>query len=685
VSEVQEAVEEGEPKRLQIGERGADGRVYLGYAIVGRKIIHSSVSSIKKFDPRYDGCQRRWFYQYREGKKEDKTAAQTGGSKYGKQLEDYLKTGVDKMQPVLLAVKHYFPKPGPDLEVEQELGSDIGRAIALRTLLVQSQLTDTREAEAEIKRCAGLVLAGVPITGAPDVRHRRGEYIDESGQLRREAPGMRVVSIDDLKTTKRINDHTTRGGKLLQGWALTAEEVVADTQMVGYGVHASDLYPDTTHVRLAHNYAQTENGFCGARRMGLVTVEYLRRRWDEHDAPVMREMIDVAAEEDAQKVPFNTKACKSFGRDCPHLSYCQPERTLNDVFDFNCLSGKGETMSNGLFDDLAAAPSTNGVSHPPASSGSLGLFGPQTQEPPPIPPPIMGDEERQRQIEEAKAKLRKHPLEGAEEHGYRVGQPCNGHGFYQSSTRQAFIAVEAGHKCPACATAMPAVPTVGAVNPLDAPPFDPVAAQKPLPPEEIAKISDAEIRGRAEAIAKAAQERAALEAQAAGTTEKKSSGFCSASGTTILLTDKQKVTRKLKCPGDGCDKEHKIKDKDFTQDLSSMVVPKHRVRGSELAATTPPAVPPPPAVAQAPAVPPPIPPPAMTGEMTSMVNEMFGTPAAPPQPAPSPPSAQPPALPLSVAPEPPKSWLKDSQAIALLTSIDASLKKLIELQEIKSK
>jgi hypothetical protein len=622
-----------EPRRLTIGERGPDGRVYLGYAIINRKIIHTSVSSIKQFDPTGDtGCPRRWFYRFREGKKEEKSKAQTGGSEYDKQMESYLKTGTDNLQPVLLPVKHLFPKPGPDLEVQADPAKDIGRAIAMRTMLCGNlpPSIDRTALESELVRSAGLVAAGIPVTGAMDCRHRRGEYVDEGGRVLPEDPGMRVASIDDLKTTKRINDHVTRGGKILQGWALTADEVVVDTQMVGYGVAEHNEHPETTHVRLAHNYAQTENGLMGVRRMGLVTVEHVVRHWEGRVEPLVREMVDVAAADKAHDVPVNTRACKSYGRECPHMSYCQPDRTLADVFDLTTGGAgavdTGENMSgNGLFDTLVGA---NGVAQHASQVEGNGLFGAQPPALPTTPPPVMGDAERQRQIDEAKAKLRRHPLEGVD--GYVVGQDCNGKGYYASSNGQGFVPIEPGHVCKACAQA-PQIPHVGQVNPLDSPPFDPVVASKPLPLEQVVKIEDPEIRARAEAVAKAAAEREALQKQASGETEKKkTTGNCAAGGTTVPLTQKEIKDRRKKCPNEDCNLVHKIKDKDFTQDFSSMVVPKHRLRFEAPAKSQPQAQPQapqlstaPPELPPLPSTPPPLPNPS-PGEMTSMVDEMFG-------------------------------------------------------------
>lgn len=537
----------------------SSARPYLGHAVVDGNIRFLSVSQIVVFDPAQEGgCNRRWAFRYVFGKKEPSTPAQLAGQEYARQLEHYLKTGEDILQPVLRAAKHFFPRPGPDLEVERELG-DIATAMKLREALLRPENASGRDMiAAEIRRVAGLTAAGIPLIGAADFRHRRGEYIDSDGMVRREDPGMRVVETADLKTTARIDAHISHGGHQYPGYAKTTEEILAHPQMVGYGVHGHNIYPDATHARLSHIYAQTKNGLAGAKRTGLLPVEEVLRRWERVEA-VAREMEQVARAKEPKHVPPNLKSCNAFHRECPHAGYCV--RPKGDVIDLFAIGSRGETtMTLSLFDMVKS----NGVSTTTAPSSSpvpevhttapMGLFAQaEAVAVPPLPvsPPLPDaewqakkDAERARLLAEdavSKSAAARHPLEGLE--GYAVGQNCAGNGYYANRNGQGFIPVEPGH---ACATCAPALPRIDAINPLDAPPVDPIAEADPLPPEVIATIENPELRQRAEEHARAHAARRLEAAQSSGK-EGKVSGRCPAGHQRVVLAEGQDK-RKYTCP-----------------------------------------------------------------------------------------------------------------------------------------
>lgn len=672
-------------------------RPFLGRAILNGRVRFSSVSQIVMYDPSMDGgCPRRWAFAYKWGKKETKTDAQKKGSEeYATSLERYLKTGEDALVPVLRAAKHLFPKPGLDLDVEKPLG-DMVRAIQLREALLNRPPGSWPELlVGEIERAAGLIAAGVPIDGAADFRHRRGKYIDSDGALRDEQSGLLVVEIGDLKTTSRINDHTTRSKRIERGYAKTVEQVLAHPQMVGYGVHAANIHPDATHVRLSHVYAQTKHGFAAAKRTGLITVEEVRRRWLRVEG-VVREMVDVAATADKpERVPVNVDSCFAYNRECIHAPYCdRPERTVMDMLQ---IRPRGErNMGNGLFDTLAQSGHSNGAAAPP----QMGLFAPppppaSAVPPPPAPspppPPVMGDAERAAQIDAEKKRLlgtdtntdpgtgikifrehgngqreplndaarvaaqRRHPLEGID--GYTVGQGCNGRGYYANQKGQGFIDVEAGHvHTPACAIASPApppppiaIPHIGAVNPADGPARDSVVESTPLSAEAIAAIVDPEVRARAEEHARAHAARAAAEAALQPAAEAKTTGRCPGAKQTIATTPALVNDKKIDCPV--CGKSVKLKKTDFSADFATATVPGHmmaqREGASASGASPQPPAPPTAPVAAAPPPPsipaPPTPPPAAPVA------------AAPPPPPPSIPAPPVGAHPATVPPAPPSA------------------------------
>ena len=399
-------------------------RPFLGRSVLDGRIRYSSVSQIRIFDPAPNdggGCPRRWAFAYIYGKKETKTEAQKKGSnEYAKQLEILLKTGEDTLTPVLRAARHYFPRNGSDIESEKKLG-DIEAAIQIREAMFLPG-ADIPALSKQLEQVAGLVAAGIPLDGAADFRHRRGEYIDENGSLVKEVFGSSVVEIGDLKTTSRINDHVSHqgNGKLYRGYAKSVEEILKDHQMVSYGKHATVRYPDITHVRLSHIYAQTKNGFAAAKRTGLLTVDEVLRRFEVTEG-VMRDMVSVAASaKKPEDVPTNIRSCNAFNRECTHAPYCdRPKGTIDDLFQIQPhLHSKGALQMNSLFDTVK--PTQNGVASSTAASPSL--FGaPVAAPPPPVPPPppmSTADYQAAKDAELARLKAqeivtRRHPLERA--------------------------------------------------------------------------------------------------------------------------------------------------------------------------------------------------------------------------------------------------------------------------------
>lgn len=574
------------------------------------KLRFVSVSQMVAFSPEFEGgCNRRWAFARIFGKKEPEFAVQAAGKDFAKELESYFKTGVDAFSPVLRAAKHFFPHPGPDIEAEQPLGDAEG-AIRLRDAYLEpAGIPGTKRMLAvQMLALAGLTASNIPVIGAADFRHRRGEYIDERGVLRREAPGLVVAEIGDLKTTSRIFSHTSRTGKIYPGRAKTVEQVLAHPQMVGYGVHAANRNPDLTHVRLTHVYAQTKHGYAAARRTGLLSVEEVRTRWRKYDA-LAREMEDVArTATKPEDVPANLNSCFAFYRDCPHAAYCErPARSIEDL-----LKTRGDQRMPTLFDDVTDVPKNGAPAAPTSAPPKLplpsGLFT-EGQPPAPAAAPPMTDAERAAAIEAGKARLLgqisagRVPVGSLE--GYRAGQGCNGRGFYANANGQGFVPVEAGHvHTAACAVAIPR--EVGSINPPDSPPDDPTRDMAPLSPEQIAAIEDPELCAHAERHAAACAERAAKEAPAA--VKKKSGGKCPSGGSVVKLSPTEIAKRKFDCPG--CGKKIDVRDKDFTADFTGATVPGHNVP-KEAAPSAPPPLPaaaqsPPPLPAR-PAAPPPLP------------------------------------------------------------------------------
>ena len=613
--------------------REIGAKPFLGRAIYQGKIQFLSVSQIVHFDPEHNGCPARWYFErveMKKGEETDKVDALKQGDDAAKILATYLKTGVDNLPPILLAGKHLLPKPGPDLEIEEDLAPDILRAIDLRKDILSGRVMPTPETWAQLERYAGVCAVGVPLVGAADFRHRRGEYVDD-GYLRKEDPGMRVAEIGDHKTTKRIEGYTTRGGHEVPGYAKSADEVCRHPQMVGYGRHAMLKWPDLTHVRLGHIYYQKAGTPTARKRHGLVSIEEVMRRFAKVESTV-RTMAHVAAETDAKKVETNVKACRAYNRDCPHIAYCHRVVSLNDLMSNNNVSGQKQgvqAMSASLFDSIPGAQNStpSQAPPPPPANSSLSLFAslssgapPQLPVAPPAPPAPkkMTEEERAAAVEAEKQRLL------AEEQGGDSLGFCSKCGTELSVLNTSRL-VDQTLKHIGCKKDVPPLPhTVSSVNPADAPPRDPVREADPLLPEVIAQISEPNLRAY---VQQHAAEATAREAATAPEQAQKSGGRCPGGEQRVTMTDKMKLNRKAPCPS--CGKDFKVKDDQIVIEDGNVfaVLPRHNkpkdVPAAPAASPSPPPAPPaPPIVASPPPPPPPLP----------------AVPAAPPLPPVAPPT-----------------------------------------------
>lgn len=544
-----------------------------GKAVQNGQLRYLSVSQIVQFDPRQEGgCPRRWYFVKVLGKTEPTTEALQRGGQAAQILEHYLKTGEDTLSPMLRAGKHLLPRPGADLEVEHPLGN-ISEALRLRDQFLS---TNDSSLIPLIQSTAGLTAGAVPLMGAADFRHYRNEFVDVDGSVRKEAAGHIVAEIGDHKTTSRIADHVSKTGTRYLGYAKTPEQVMAHPQMVGYGMHAIRRNPRLTHVRLSHIYYQTKNGYAASKRGGLLPVDEVELRWAKIES-ITREMADAARVSKVEDLEPNTSSCHSYGRPCPHASYCtRPERTVSQLFENRNSndSGKNEnvggtTMSRGLF-DLVAAP------------------------PPPPPPPLPANREALVAAERARLE--------AEDKGYGHCKRCGakldpGNASMLPSGTTKHIG------CPSEEVKTPPPPPplpFSQVNPFDSPPYDPIEAAKPLPKEVVEAIEDPEIRQRAAAHAEESAKRAA-EAEAARKAAeppkaKKTSGKCEAGSTMVEVTPK---TKKVPCPS--CGKEVAIrpataqtKDGKLFAEIAGHLIPKPSEEASTVVEAAPVAPAPPP-------------------------------------------------------------------------------------------
>jgi hypothetical protein len=594
-----------------------DERIYVGSAIVNGLFRFTSVSQIKLFDPYSEGCHRKFWFAYVKRKKLKKTASVERGADFAEKLEHYLKTDgrEDVLPPVLQAARGLLPQPGPDLEVEEPLGSNFPMAVFLRDALLRPEYAHREDIKREIKRLAGLVIDDVPLDGAPDIRHFRDVYISDEGIPCRELPGTYVDKIDDLKTTSRIWPHKIlRGenaGKILPGYAKTSAQVCDDAQMLAYARRDCDVFPDVTHFRLGHIYAQTSSRGA-ARRSGIISREEVLRRWDRVER-VFGEMKHVATAErveDVQPTPSSCDAythvvscgapgcgvdcwpgsvknavtgkhdscpaCKGKGKTakgCGHRYYCP----LSDSVIVQNMIAPYKESAMSLFDTLPPS------ALPPGVRVSTQAAAPAP--PPPVPAaPAATDRSA---VETEKAKLLAQDKARAEGQGVSlVGCGAEGCGVgsmpgWVKTHEGGFIMCRACRGRGAVVTEKASVASPPsspmAVSPPDAPAPPPlIKAADPLPPGEIAKIEDP---GLQQVVTAHAQEHAAITAAQEAEAERQrvaagTNVWCVESGQTIKLTMEMALTKKYVC---SCTKPHSTKEAAKQADGSyDFVVPRHK-------------------------------------------------------------------------------------------------------------
>jgi hypothetical protein len=552
-------------------------RVYVGRAVLDGRVRFSSASQIVLFDPAHEGCNRKWAYQYVFGKRLERTKRQEEGSSDAELLEHYLKTGENVLSPVLQEALPFFPTPGPDLEVEEPLGSDFPGAVVLRDKLLRSPVEGHAALAEGIRRLAGLSALGVPLEGAADFRHQRGQYIDEEKILRPEHPQTRVVEVGDLKTTSRIRPRKVMSGKLagqtLPGYAKTAAQVCDHPQMVAYARHALDKYPGITHVRLSHVYAQTSSKDA-AKRTGLISVDEVLRRWSRVEGTVGK-MLEVATAQSIEDVEPTTSSCDAYThvgpngetlKGCGHRYYCP---LATDVAVQNLL-GKCEESTMSLLDQL-----------PPGALFSVTSTAPVPPPAVPAPPPAQSaqpDAAAERAIVESeKARLlaedqsRKAIIVGCDASG--CGVNC-APGWIKSETGFRWCNKCGGNGRVSDQVAAPTLTTAPpmAITPPDAPtPAPLIQAAAPLPPSALAEVVDPALK---QTITDHAAAHAVIEAQQAAekaANKKTIAVWCAGSKQSVPLTMEMAIARKYAC---ACTKEFRFKAEQLTNNIFE--VPKHK-------------------------------------------------------------------------------------------------------------
>lgn len=595
-------------------------RVYLGHSILNGQFRYTSVTQIKMYDPSIEGgCPRKFFYHYGLGIKEQKKPGQTEGASHAETLEHYYKTGEDVLPPVLQEGKPFFPAPGPDLEVEKSLGPNIERAVKLRDALLQhpnATQDEKTQILGEIKKASGLMFNGIPLDGAMDWRHRRGEYVDPQGVVHREQTGMNVVSIGDLKVIKQIDSRWTRTRTLIRGYGKNDEEVMNDSQMVGYGLATADEFPDATHIRLNHVYCQKTSA-AATIRGGLIPVEEVRRRAQRIEN-VVREMTQVVTAQRIEDVQPNTNACddfvhlvdlekKIYKQGCVHRLYC-PLSLSQSVS--NLLGNDKEIPAMSFFDTLTQTPAAVAPPPPPA----------------PVPStPVMDAKAYAAAVEAEKARLLADPIDAAKARIVAGTLRLDGSGQVadKSGAEMGWILRWPSDAEKAAFSSM--MPVAAAVNPPDAPKTETLLqAARPMPPEQIALIGEPVARAQAEEHAKV---HAQIESVEVAEKAAKSTVWCQGSEQTIALTMEMAVMKKpIVCQ---CGKLITVTKPDKQEDGSfTFTTPRHRIPKIKATEATD-IAPAPPVVAAQPPAPPSV---TVVAPLPPLAPSLVAAPLPPPIP-----------------------------------------------------
>lgn len=382
-----------------------------------------SVSAITKFDPAQDGCNRAWYWRYVAGIKSPDTASTLLGKKLHAEIKHYLETGEDVLSPMVRVGKHFIPERGEDLIVEQPFD--------------------------EVSRV--LVADGVPLRGAMDLAHKRGVYLDTTGELRDDHP--RTGEVIDWKSSTNVSAYAKRGDQLIE-----------TTQMAGYGVIMADSDPTLDRVRMSHVYFQTRGRKHSEKRTALFDVVTVKRKWESTENTV-RTMKQVARETDGLKVDPNWDACSAFGG-CFYRDRC-PRTSRQAIID---LLGKAKAMS------LANKLKGQGVAAGTAPASSPAPVAPASV----MDPAVAAELARLRAFEESmKAPARVAPV-AVINYGF-----CSSCGSPLTSLNASKLADGVTLMHIGC------VKAPARVAPADAPPSTLASAALPVPPETIPTLPPA--------------------------------------------------------------------------------------------------------------------------------------------------------------------------------------------------
>ena len=275
-----------------------------------RKQVWLSVSGADT----WASCQRRWYYEKVEGRKEGASDILAQGSLVHACLEGFLLNGAWPDDPELEGRSKPADWDDERVAAEKAAALDLARlgeqSIASLRVLPGRQVI---EHTIRIGKGDDRNPFALPYYGAVDFAYQ--------GQLPAAlAPHIGLPPMDDLRL---VVDHKTTGN-LSGRWLKKADELNRDPQMVLYGalLWGGDK-PDPFHVA-HHRYQTTRKGKKPAHRVIGPTAVPWAHAEDTLGAFVEQSRIMEAATraDRAEDIPANPRHCRAYGRLCPHAELC---------------------------------------------------------------------------------------------------------------------------------------------------------------------------------------------------------------------------------------------------------------------------------------------------------------------------------------------------------------------------
>ena len=328
----------------------------------GPDLCYLSPSATQTGDgrPESDGCEMKWFYEYREKRKAPETVAQRVGTQLHAEIERHLLTGARDLDRLALAGLHMVPPPGPDLGVELDMGARYIEALVdpvLRFALDEARglraAGDYDGADRLLRPLGLLTLSGVPFVGRIDLVHARGvNQGTDDIESALDPPG--TIEVLDWKTTSDI-----------EKWAKTPAQLARSVQMLAYArwlvLEAERLGltgsagAALARIRVSHGYFQTK-GRAKTRKVScLLGRDEIIERW-EQVAPVARRLHRASRVATVEELEPNLSVCDKFGG-CPHRGYCPAGKIkgLRDFFPSAKLTKQESVTKMGFLDKLRNA------------------------------------------------------------------------------------------------------------------------------------------------------------------------------------------------------------------------------------------------------------------------------------------------------------------------------------------